>query len=159
MHVKSKIWIYQENHRRTASGLLALAEAGGRDAVRGLQALESTVGHDQVKVSFFRGFETMTQPNILEIQASFFFTNFIFPILEKPGLGWMEWDKGLGRTLMESKNVTLRLITKKVAALRLERLLRFHLVHPEMTDEHLHPSRSVFQVAVYVGFQEFHSHL
>ncbi len=60
---------------------------------------------------------------------------------------------------MESKNVTLRLITKKAAALRLERLLRFHLEHPEMTDEHLHPSRSVFQVPVSVGFQEFHSHL
>lgn len=46
---------------------------------------------------------------------------------------------------MESKTVTMRVISKKAVALRLERLLRFHLEHPEMTDDHLHPSRSVFQ--------------
>ncbi len=86
MHVKSKIGIYQENHRRSASGLLALAEAGGRDAVRALQAPESTVGHDQVKVSFFRGYETMTQPDILEILASFFY-EFYYPNSGKAGFG------------------------------------------------------------------------
>ena len=56
--------------------------------------------------------------------------------------GENEWlNKVLILTLMESKNVTLRMITKRAGDLRQERILTYHLTHPELTEAHLHPSR------------------
>jgi hypothetical protein len=60
-------------------------------------------------------------------------------------------NKMLGLSLMESKNVTLRMITKKASALRLERFLTFNLLHPELTDEHLHPTKRVLSFLCYFG--------
>ena len=45
---------------------------------------------------------------------------------------------------MTSKNVTLRVLAKKMADLRLQRLISFHLLHPDLGDEYIHCSRSVF---------------
>ncbi len=57
----------QVNHTRAASGLLALAEAGRHNTVRAVQCLEVQLGREQVKLSFFRGYETMAILNILQI--------------------------------------------------------------------------------------------
>ena len=57
----------QETFRKAASGLLAVADAVREDAVRAVGSLESTVG--EVKVSFFKGWETMTAPDIRELTA------------------------------------------------------------------------------------------
>ncbi len=59
--------IMNANFRRGASWLLALAEAGGHDAVRALQALEGNLGTENVKLAFFRCYETMASPDILLI--------------------------------------------------------------------------------------------
>ena len=58
----------------------------------------------------------------------------------------MIWKKIMlfSSTLMESKTVTIRIITKKVAALRKQRLLSCHLLHPEMKADVIHPTRSMY---------------
>ena len=42
---------------------------------------------------------------------------------------------------MESKSVTLRVLAKKKQQLVHRRLLSYHLLHPEMKEDMLHPSR------------------
>jgi hypothetical protein len=37
------------------------------------------------------------------------------------------------------------MITKRAADLRQERILTYHLTHPEMTEANLHPSRRMLQ--------------
>ena len=44
---------------------------------------------------------------------------------------------------MQSKNITLRQISKYMADLRRNRILSFHLLHPELDETKIHPSRSV----------------
>lgn len=48
-------------------GLLALAEAGKDDAVRAVTALEGNVG--ELKLSYFRGWETLLLPDIIDVMA------------------------------------------------------------------------------------------
>lgn len=48
-------------------GLLAICEAGRDEAVRGLVALEMSVGESNVKLAYFRGFESLLKPDVMEI--------------------------------------------------------------------------------------------
>ena len=50
---------HQESFRKSALGLLAVAEVGREDGVRAVCAFERTVGVGVLKLSFFRGFETL----------------------------------------------------------------------------------------------------
>jgi hypothetical protein len=46
-------------------------------------------------------------------------------------------------TIMQSANATTRTVLKRMKELKLNRLLSFHLLHPEMDDK-VHPSRRMF---------------
>jgi hypothetical protein len=45
---------------------------------------------------------------------------------------------------MQGKLASARSITKKMKELKINRYLTFHLLHPEMGPDRIHPSRSVF---------------
>ena len=56
---------FQDTFRKAASGLLAVADAGRAEAVRAVSCLEASVG--EVKISFFKGWETMVPPDLREL--------------------------------------------------------------------------------------------
>ena len=48
-------------------GLMHLCDAAGDEAVKGLVALEGTVGAGNLKLAFFRGWEGLQRPDITEL--------------------------------------------------------------------------------------------
>ena len=56
---------FQDTFRKAASGLLAVADAGRAEAVRAVSCLEASVG--EVKISFFKGWESMVPPDLREL--------------------------------------------------------------------------------------------
>jgi hypothetical protein len=59
----------QETFRKNALGLLSVAEVAGEEGVRAVAAFERTVGAENLKLSFFRGFETLFPPDMEELIA------------------------------------------------------------------------------------------
>ena len=55
---------------------------------------------------------------------------------------------------MTSKNVTLRVLAKKMADLRLQRLISFHLLHPDLWDEYIHSSKKCVFIFIGMGTAE-----
>ena len=54
-------------------GLLALAQIGRDDAVSAVSALESQVGTGNLKLTYFRGLETLIPPDVRRLMTSMFF--------------------------------------------------------------------------------------
>ena len=127
---------HQENFRRNAFGLLRLVEAGKSAAVRAVEAFQKSVGAENLKLSYFRGFETVQQPDLLEIvpgckhdasRVDYPAATCLCPILSQ----------------MQSWTVTVRSLAAKIPELQLNPLMSYYLLHPDLRDDLLHPSRSV----------------
>ena len=59
--------LLQETFRKNALGLLSVAETCGEVGIKAVTAFERTVGPGNLKLSFFRGFETLYPPDMEEI--------------------------------------------------------------------------------------------
>ncbi len=127
--------LVQETFRKNALGLLSVAEVAGEEGVRAVAAFERTVGAENLKLSFFRGFETLFPPDMEELIARWRFILLMGNIL---------LYLHLLLTCMQGKMASARSITKKMKELKINRYLTFHLLHPEMGPDRIHPSRSVF---------------
>ena len=61
--------IPQDTFRKNAMGMATLGQVGGAEAVGAVAALEAQVGQGHLKLSIFRGMESMVPPDLLRTMA------------------------------------------------------------------------------------------